>query len=384
MLGIVLHTANAHAVGAPNWWPVQDDFRSGIFDAFIFSVHSFRMELFFLLAGFFARLLLVRYGAAGFAVNRSCRVLLPLGVGIGAMVAVIVFGILPGASVRDNALAEFPAYVSAEPPHNPGFSDGITWHPWFRHLWFLEYLLIFYVGVAGLYLAAAGREDRWLSAADAWLFRAMRRPWLPFLLAAVTAILLLPMPSWVVPTPLSTIPDLRLLAYYGLFVTCGWMLHRQPSVLTATACHWNWRNGVVHLALGLALTVLLWQAGGLPATTSLPLTLAIRLASALFTWLFVFQLVGAAMLLFNRPNNAVRYLADAAYWCYLVHLPLVLFLQQEQAALLPGYLRFPLVLGIVVAISLGSYHVVLRRNPLRGMLSNQKNNRAVLADQPAQ
>jgi glucan biosynthesis protein C len=380
LLGIVLHAANAHAVGAPNWWPVQDDFRSGIFDAFIFSVHSFRMELFFLLAGFFARLLMVRHGVDGFTSNRCRRVLLPLLIGVGVMIAVMASGLLPAPSVHPGSPTEFPAYVTSEPQHEPGIAASVQWHPWFRHLWFLEYLLIFYVGVAGFCLAAAGREDQWLGAADAWLFRAMRRPWLPFLMAGATAILLLPMPSWVVPTPLSIVPDGRLLAYYSLFVACGWMLHRQPSVLTATACHWNWRNGFLQLAVGLALATVLWQAGGLPAMTSLPITLAIRLASALFTWLFMFQLIGAAMLLLNRPNNLVRYLADAAFWCYLVHLPIVLFLQQGVAASLPGYLRFPLALAVTIVISIGSYHLLFRSKPLRRGLGNPVQ---VLVEEPA-
>jgi glucan biosynthesis protein C len=384
LLGIVLHIANAHSVGAPAWWPQHDDFRSDIFDAFTFSVHSFRMEIFFLLAGFFARLLLVRHGARGFAINRSRRVLLPLGLGLGVMACVMVSGMLPAAIARPEAQMDFPAYVTAEPLNDSALSNALQWHPWFRHLWFLEYLLIFYVGLAAYYRLFAGKEERWLEPADAWLSRAIRRPWLPLLLAAATAILLWPMRGWVVSTPLSMVPDWRLLAYYSLFIGSGWMLHRQPSVLTATAIHWNWRNGIVHLAVAVVLTALLWQAGGTPSTTSIPIALGIRLASALFTWLFVFQLLGAAMLLLNRQNQVIRYLADAAYWCYLVHLPVVLFLQHELSPHFPGWLRFPLVLGITAAISLGSYHLLFRQNPLWGWLTSPKTELATLADQSAQ
>jgi amino acid transporter len=114
LLGIVLHAANAHAVGAPNWWPVQDDYRSGIFDAFIFSVHSFRMELFFLLAGFFARLLMVRHGVDGFTSNRCRRVLLPLVIGVGVMI--VVMAVWCGVTIwmRGAVLPPFDLHFSGD------------------------------------------------------------------------------------------------------------------------------------------------------------------------------------------------------------------------------------------------------------------------------
>jgi peptidoglycan/LPS O-acetylase OafA/YrhL len=345
----------------------------GLFDALTFCVHAFRMEIFFLLAGFFARLLLIRHGEAGFAANRVRRVLLPWGIGVALMLAAMSLGMLPAATTPRELPTTFPAYVSAEPVEAGTAVD--QWHPWFRHLWFLEYLLIFYLVLVVLSRVMAGREDRWLKGIDAWLFRAMRWQWLPLLLAAMTAPFLLPMESWVVPTPLSLVPDWRLLMYYGLFVGCGWMLHRQPSVLTATAAHWNWRVGGIHMAVGLALFGLLWNVGGVPQEAAVPFALAIRFASALFTWLFVFQIVGAAVLLLNRPHPSLRYLADAAYWCYLVHLPIVFVLQQQVAPSLPGFLRFPLVLAITTVVSLGSYHLFVWRTFLWEVLGSPNRSR---------
>ena len=45
-------------------------------------LHSFRMPLFFLIAGFFGRMMLTRYGTAGFLGRRWRRIGLPLMIGV--------------------------------------------------------------------------------------------------------------------------------------------------------------------------------------------------------------------------------------------------------------------------------------------------------------
>src|SRR4051812_29842849 len=79
-LGILLHAAIPYTRFPLPFWPVQDDQRSPIFDGFLLLVHDFRMQTFFLLAGFFGCLLYTRYGWQRTAAHRLKRIALPLAV----------------------------------------------------------------------------------------------------------------------------------------------------------------------------------------------------------------------------------------------------------------------------------------------------------------
>jgi peptidoglycan/LPS O-acetylase OafA/YrhL len=382
-LGIVLHTANAHAVGCPHWWPVADRCRHGIFDLLSFATHSFRMEIFFLLSGFFGRLLLRRYGRNGFITNRGRRVLLPLAIGI-VLMAVTQNGAMWAFIPPVTPPTGFPDYVCTPWPSEVVGPSTRLWHPWFCHLWFLEYLALFYVGIVLLDAFVHGPCEKLADAMERRLGRLMRQAWMPFGMALVTSLALLPMRSWVVDTPLSVLPEWRFLAYYGLFVAVGWMMHRNPALLTSTAVHWNWRNSILLAASAGGLVGLLWTVGTVPAHASWSMTLAIRFASSLCTWLALLQILGAMVIVLNRPSPMLRYLADASYWCYLVHLPIVLWLQGTLPPDIQGIARFAVVLAIAAAVSLASYHVLVRYTPLNEVFGSRRPPNAIAKEEASQ
>lgn len=371
LLGIVLHTANAHAVGCPHWWPVADRSRHGVFDLLSFATHSFRMEVFFLLSGFFGRLLLRRYGLTGFIGNRGRRILLPLAIGV-VLMAVTQTGASWVFTPPDTPPSGFPGYVCTPWPSEVAVGQARLWHPWFCHLWFLEYLALFYVGIVSLDCLVQRRCAGWMDRLELRLIWLMRRVWMPFGMALLTMLALLPMRSWVVDTPLSLIPEWRFLTYYGLFVAVGWMTHRNPLLLMSTARQWNWRNSLLLVASAGLLVGLLWSAGTVPAHAPWSTTFLIRYVSSLCTWLALLQILGAVVVVLNRPNSTLRYLADASYWCYLVHLPIVLWLQERLSVDIPGIARFAVVLAIASAASLASYHVFVRFTPLNEVFGSRR------------
>ena len=55
LLGVLLHAAVPYATIPVPFWPVQDSRGTRALDLFLFAVHDFRMQVFFLLAGFFGR-----------------------------------------------------------------------------------------------------------------------------------------------------------------------------------------------------------------------------------------------------------------------------------------------------------------------------------------
>jgi glucan biosynthesis protein C len=70
-LGIFLHSAIAYKKGYHvGNWVFDKEFGSWFFDWLYLWINSFRMQLFFLLAGFFTRLLVYKIGLPEFARNR--------------------------------------------------------------------------------------------------------------------------------------------------------------------------------------------------------------------------------------------------------------------------------------------------------------------------
>jgi peptidoglycan/LPS O-acetylase OafA/YrhL len=48
---------------------------------------------------------------------------------------------------------------------------------------------------------------------------------------------------------------------------------------------------------------------------------------ALAIWTWTFAAIGMALKFLSNHSPARRYIADSSYWIYLIHLPLVIFLQ---------------------------------------------------------
>lgn len=136
--GLVLHTATSYAtLPIGDAWPFKDPNPSATFNRILVGAHSFRMQVFMVMAGFFAALLIERRGPRSFADNRRQRVLAPFVLGYLLLVPVIRW---------EFAFAQ--AVVAGTPsPLSAGLRDAVN--PVFRDLtsplWFLYYLLIFYV-----------------------------------------------------------------------------------------------------------------------------------------------------------------------------------------------------------------------------------------------
>ena len=131
MLGIVLHAALAYFAGDADadygaFWP-QDDQQSPLSWIIFTFIHSWRMPTFFLLAGFFAHLVLDRRGDGYFVRDRLNRILLPL----------IVFGLIMAAIIPSIWVSAFARELSLVTP--------LEIPPTIGHLWFIYHLVYLYV-----------------------------------------------------------------------------------------------------------------------------------------------------------------------------------------------------------------------------------------------
>jgi peptidoglycan/LPS O-acetylase OafA/YrhL len=84
-------------------------------------------------------------------------------------------------------------------------------------------------------------------------------------------------------------------------------------------------------------------------------------AGGLLSWLTVFGLLGVALRVFDRPSRTVRYLADAFYWVYLVHMPVFGLTQADLYRVpVPTLVKLAATLSLNLTIGLGSYQVLVR------------------------
>jgi len=104
--------------------------------------------------------------------------------------------------------------------------------------------------------------------------------------------------------------------------------------------------------------------GVAPLETSASQDAAPALYAACFTpsvWTWSFALIGLCLKFLSRHSLARRYVADAAYWLYLGHLPLVMALQVSLSQLAwPWWVKFPMILAIAFPILFVSYRLFVR------------------------
>jgi peptidoglycan/LPS O-acetylase OafA/YrhL len=365
MLGVAFHATLSFLPG-PQFWVVRDA-PSEALGNFFFVAHMFRMAAFFLIAGYFGRMLLHRRGTGGFIRNRLTRIALPLiafwPIAMTGIVACFVWG----AAVMAGA-------TGTPPPSGPPPAMTLASFP-LTHLWFLYLLILFYA--AALLLRPLARAiDR-----HGILDRAMRAvtatPAAAPLLAAPLALAFATQTIWYarggIPAPdTGFVPSLTAVVGLGTAFGFGWLLQRQPALLGAIARWW-----AVNLIAAAALTAAcLWLLGDTSGFTPLPdggTKTAVAACYALAVWSWTLGLTGAALRFLTRERPVVRYVADASYWIYIMHLPVVMALQVMVFTLpLPAVAKWAIVTGGAFLILIASYHLLVRHSWLGRWLNGRK------------
>jgi peptidoglycan/LPS O-acetylase OafA/YrhL len=368
MLGIVLHGSQFYVQDPPIPIPTDPN-GAPVFGLIVLFIHSFRMPLFFVLAGFFTALLVEKYGLLGSWANRAKRIAVPLLVGMVTIVpltgwlAVSFFvststgqtGLVTSLAQLEvldlSALAEF----------------GLRPEPSPVHLWFLYYLLWFYLTIplcrAVVRLTVrAGLEDA--------LARLVRSVWLLPLLALWTAATLMPFRAGVVLEGFVYFtPHLPSLAYYGTFFALGYGFHHYRGVLETFVRTLPATAGLAAVGFPLSIALSLRElAGDAPAWVH-PAAVAVH---ALTTWALIFAFTGAFLRWLDRASPWVLYISQSSYWVYLVHMPVVTAFALLALPLdVSAYLKFPIVAGATTVVCFLSYHHLVRRSWISRLLNGR-------------
>ena len=364
LLGLVLHTALAYVPELSSGeWPYQDRQASDWFGWLVSLIHVFRMPAFFAVAGFFASFLVERRGAGAFLRHRLHRIGVPLVAGW-----ILLFPLTAVAWIFAESRSGVPP--DPAPGSEAGGFDLI-------HLWFLYQLLILSAAVAlfrsALLWLRPGGADRLADIARKFLAR--RSTFL--VLVGITALTLAPMEAWELETDGTLLPPLRLLLAYGVFFVFGWLEHGRGGSFghLRDRCLVRLGGGLFFHALYLAVVVP--YLGMAPAEAPFAHGAGMVLL-AVSMWLFVLGFLGLFRRWLDAPSPGWRYLSDASYWMYLVHLPVTVALPPLLARWgAPGLIKFALALGAAFAITLITYHYGVRSTWVGKRLNGRRYPRAV-------
>ena len=367
LLGVVLHASLSFF--PQQMWIVADDSRSIGAAWLFFAIHLFRMTAFFLIAGLFARMMLSRRGAWGFAKDWASRIVGPLLAFWFPVMAGIVTALVWNAHLSG-------LVVPGAPPPPPPTYDWTNFP--LTHLWFLYVLALFCAAALILRapFAALDRGGGWGRTVDR-LTGALVGWWTPAVLAVPLALAMWLDPEWIaffaVPTPdEGVVPDTAALVGFGLAFALGYLLDRRRDRLDRIAA-WS----PLYLAVAVAAGVTAWTLTGGPNLTPMAEPTADKALLAGVVALAVYASALAAMGLCLRFLSGFsplrRYLADASYWVYILHLPLVMLAQvwvQDWSG--PWWLKLAGVSAGVLAVCLVSYELTIRHSLMGRWLNGRR------------
>lgn len=360
LLGIPYHAAMAY--NARVLWDIQSPDKSE-FLTFVSGVFvTFRMPAFFIVAGYFAAMLLERKPPALWLRSRLTRLGIPFLTGLALLaplqIALIdlngaVTGAMPMATALDRA---------AQDVTHPGFS-------WIMHLWFLPALLAY-------------------STLLVLLWQPLRQPPLAGLMQRLhrfgmmsprtaIAVLTLVITAWEVCVHLShhamlardgTLP--YLLAHsidpylrYLPFFFIGVALRAAPDLRSAFV----WQKGWALPTLAAITAIFAALLRGRNATD---LEIAYNAVDGAAALLVSFVAIGIAQRFWNRPDPRIDRIVDAAFSIYLLHHPIIYAL--STLCLLTSWPPVGEFALVCIATFLLSYaaHRAIRRSPLALFLFN--------------
>lgn len=370
LLGILFHASIAYMPINYETWVVSNTTHSRSLEAIAYFTHLFRMPLFMVVAGFFGHYLLMKRGVKGFIKNRSLRVLTPLVIFLPLLLAALIGVIIYAAYTvqhRPPALMFIVNNYQNPEAMNTQFST--------MHLWFLYNLIIFYVSALVLVKLVPFSISKWLSG------------WSP---AALKIALLLLLPLMLVPAlyvqkeppmlaPDKIYPQLWSFGYYGIYFALGWLFFSNRHLLDGLERYW-----IALLALSIALFAVVFSL--YPRTLSFEQVLhpdnfpvepvrhgILSVLQGFVSVYMVFVCLIIGKKFFNLHNRIFRYLADSSYWIYLIHPPIIIYIQ---VILLDKewnpWLEFLLTSLGTFAIGLLSYQLLVRYTPIGWMLNGRR------------
>lgn len=349
-LGVVLHAAIAYKIVAIPTWPHDTASTNYTWDYLYSFIHSFRMPLFYLIAGFFCRMLFYKIGQQAFIRHRVKRIVIPFVCSIIVLLPLTIFPFLLYKNLV-NTSWDWSASLSLSG------KQLLRWNG-MAHFWFLYYLLFYYAAFIVL---------NKLTLLPALQFRAdiikkhiaAHKQWnVYFIMAGIIGVfvLLLLNNELLFGVHTGIIPNFIYLAFYGVFFFVGCLINIRPVYFDFLK-----RYTYALLIPGIALSFLSFYLEFFQGDDSFSAHLVIKGLFAVQSVLLVNGFLGLFLRLFVKDSPMWRYFSDASYWVYLLHLGIIAMLQIwliTQPFL--SAVKFTIVLLTTTVVCLVTYHLLVR------------------------
>ena len=375
ILVVMLHAAHAYIpFQMPGLaWPAHDAHPSEFVDGIFWWIEGFIMPLFLFLSGYFAFGLLQKLGPAGFMKHRIQRIVYPLLFGCACILPLDFYAWGIGFAMDGRASWRKLRSMKYDPP----ISDQLFG---LSHLWYLQYVFLYcaLLLVVRECIRRFAPQDatRTISIERGRPEYSFRQPmslsaWLTILWVCGSAVLFFA-PEVVIGFQHSFFPVPTKFVYSGLFffggaiVAVHGMTHLRsgavPCLLASAVC-----------AAFMVVSTRNWFVHGhspVEQTAYSGITCA-------FAWFSVLGICGTAMRRQSPLPQSVKFVAEASFWIYLLHHPVV-GLSQALLGLtsLPAELKFLIATSATVVICLVTY-VWFVRTTWIGALLNGKPRQSV-------
>jgi peptidoglycan/LPS O-acetylase OafA/YrhL len=358
LLGLVIHSAITYGiVDYKGGWSLKDPNATHLSnDLIVGFIHSFRMQIFFLVAGFFGAMLFYERKPIKMLKNRVSRIVLPFIVFVILLWPSIVFTFGYTRTLfagNTNALGETLAKFSDLEILIP----KSTFHLWF--LYYLAMITFVSIGVALVFKKLPVLSSS-ISKAFNWVIQKTVLRIVIF--ACITAVVYFIMGTSSVDTSNSFIPDPNTFIYYFVFYIIGWVLFKSKHLLEIFVSY-DWLNTAIGVLLFLVFAIL---------RDDFSYEAAIVLKS-IMVWCLIFGITGLFIRFGSRHSAKMRYVSDASYWVYLLHLPFTAFLPSLLMDWqIPASLKFLIVASISTLICFVTYHYFVRSTFIGKFLNGRK------------
>ena len=223
--------------------------------------------------------------------------------------------------------------------------------PVWLHLWFLYFLCWFVGGFAIIVSFATAFKLRPLP-------RSLITGWWRYLwlipLTSVPQFFMVEPGGFGPDTSFGLLPLPAVFIYYVIFFGYGALYFSSDDKRVAVG-QWWWLKILIGLAIVFPLGLMLSESGGFLGRV------VFSVVQVSFAWLMTFGLLGLFYRFFSTNRPWVRYLSDASYWMYLIHVPFIVLVQYWVSRWeFPAALKFAFVCTFTTIILLVSYQALVR------------------------
>lgn len=342
------------------------------------------MPLLFAVAGASAYFALRRRSGSQYLGERALRLLVPFIFATLTIIPVQVYALVvsdPGLMhaynlpIRDpnfasSWLAFYPEYLHGYGYFLTHFSTTLAIVFW-GHLWFIPRLLIYAVATLPLFLWLDRERGQRLLA---WLGGLMRYPGMIYIFIVPLVVVEMVARTANVNKLTATWPlydDWVQFSFYLLYFVYGYLLFAIPTMTVAVK-----RYGWLSLALGVGGFAL---ALALPGTlTSSPFSYSLGYivgapVRGFVSWFWIVAILAFALSKLAFTNGLLRYLNEAAFPIYVLHMPVVTIVGMYAIQFdVPMYIKFVVIIVVALGLTLAVFETLVRRWTLMRLLFGLK------------